>query len=265
MRITWEGVKVVSLWKLPSVSSKYTLLLVPVIWLENNSALDIAGYFILIGQCQSKGTGWAKALVVVGDRSLPNGEQLRVGVQWQEVAGSSSTVSGSLMVFNEQSCHLEVYGSSSIVTGSQLVSLTSSVDDDDGSIRSVDDGLIGSDFSDDGSIGSVGACGVVHAMLELAMGLVLRWWDAVAMKLLDDSARKDTQAWFYRWLRAGVQHDESPLAKLEVIVENTSRANLAVSSPDRSLELLQMWEELASLDAERRQDMATAWVQALLG
>ncbi|KAE8077104.1 hypothetical protein FH972_015702 [Carpinus fangiana] len=79
-------------------------------------------------------------------------------------------------------------------------------------------------------------------------------------KPYDDSARKDTQAWFFGWLRAGVQHDERLLAKLEMIVENTSRANLAVPSPDRSTDMLQMQEELASLDAARRQDMATAWV-----
>ncbi|KAE8077344.1 hypothetical protein FH972_015916 [Carpinus fangiana] len=44
-----------------------------------------------------------------------------------------------------------------------------------------------------------------------------------------------------------------------------SRANLAVPSPDRSQEMLQMREELASLDVVRRQAMATAWVQALSG
>jgi hypothetical protein len=33
-----------------------------------------------------------------------------------------------------------------------------------------------------------------------------------------------------------VQHDERLLAKLEVIVEKTSRANLAVPSPDRSMD-----------------------------
>jgi hypothetical protein len=50
-----------------------------------------------------------------------------------------------------------------------------------------------------------------------------------------------------------------------VIVEKTSRANLAVSSLDHSSDMLQMREELVSLDAARRQDMAIAWVQALSG
>ena len=62
-----------------------------------------------------------------------------------------------------------------------------------------------------------------------------------------------------------MQHDERLLAKLEVIVKNSSRANLAAPSLDRSTDMLRMREELASLDAVRRQDMATAWVQALLG
>jgi Na+-transporting methylmalonyl-CoA/oxaloacetate decarboxylase gamma subunit len=44
-------------------------------------------------------------------------------------------------------------------------------------------------------------------------------------KPFDDSARKDMQAWFFGWLRAGVQHDERLLAKLEVIVKNSSLAN----------------------------------------
>jgi hypothetical protein len=80
-----------------------------------------------------------------------------------------------------------------------------------------------------------------------------------------DSARKDSQAWFFGWLRAGVQHDERLLAKLEVIVENTSHANPVVPSLDRSKDMLLMQEELASLGVARRQDMAIAWVQALSG
>jgi hypothetical protein len=86
--------------------------------------------------------------------------------------------------------------------------------------------------------------------------------DATAVKPLDDFARKDTQSWFFGWPRVGVQHDERLLAKLEVIVKNSSHANLVVPSPDRSTDML---EELASLDAVRRQDLATAWVQALSG
>jgi hypothetical protein len=62
-----------------------------------------------------------------------------------------------------------------------------------------------------------------------------------------------------------VQHDERLLAKLEVIVEKTSRATQAVPFPYRSSGMLRMREELASLDAARRQDMAIAWVQALSG
>jgi hypothetical protein len=113
---------------------------------------------------------------------------------------------------------------------------------------------------------------LVHAMLEpvLLIGSIRfaefdLYGDATTAKPLDDSARKDTQAWFFGWLRAGVQHDERPLAKLDVIVKNTSRANLAVYSPDHSSDMLWMREELASLDAKRRQDMATTWVQPLSG
>jgi hypothetical protein len=62
-----------------------------------------------------------------------------------------------------------------------------------------------------------------------------------------------------------VQHNERLLTKLEAIVENTSRANLAVPSTDRSKDMLRMREEHASLDVVRRQAMATAWVQALSG
>jgi hypothetical protein len=87
-----------------------------------------------------------------------------------EVTGSSSKVSGSSTVFDEQSHRSEVYGSSSTVIGSLSVSSTSFIDDDNRSIRSIDDGSIGSNFSDhrsigfvdddDGSIGSVGAYSV---------------------------------------------------------------------------------------------------------
>jgi hypothetical protein len=84
--------------------------------------------------------------------------------------------------------------------------------------------------------------------------------DVTVAKSLAVSARKDSQAWFFGWLRAGVQHDEKLLAKLEVIVERTSRAKLDALSPDRSTEMLQMREKLASMDVERRQAMATAWL-----
>jgi hypothetical protein len=88
---------------------------------------------------------------------------------------------------------------------------------------------------------------------------------ATAAKPFDDSARKDMQAWFFGWLRTGVQHDERLLAKLEVIIENTRRANQAVPFPDLSKDMLQMREELASLDAVWRQEMAIAWVQGPSG
>jgi hypothetical protein len=82
---------------------------------------------------------------------------------------------------------------------------------------------------------------------------------------LADSNRKALQAWFFGWLRAGVQHDERLLANLEAIVEKKSRASLAIPSLDRSMDMLRMQEELASLDDVRRQDLATAWVQVLSG
>jgi hypothetical protein len=41
-----------------------------------------------------------------------------------------------------------------------------------------------------------------------------------------------------------VQHDEKLLAKLDVIVERTSRAKLNDLSLDRSTEMLRMWEKL---------------------
>ena len=71
---------------------------------------------------------------------------------------------------------------------------------------------------------------------------------------------EDSQAWFFGWMRAGVQHDERLLAKMDIIVERTSRAKLAALSPDHSREMLQMREELASLDVESRQAMATSWL-----
>lgn len=61
-------------------------------------------------------------------------------------------------------------------------------------------------------------------------------------------------------MKAGVPHDERLLAKLDDIVERTSRANLVALSPVRSRELLRMWEKLASMDANSRQAMATAWL-----
>ncbi|KAE8125923.1 hypothetical protein FH972_020684 [Carpinus fangiana] len=69
-----------------------------------------------------------------------------------------------------------------------------------------------------------------------------------------------SQAWFFGWLRAGVQHDEKLLAKLYVIVERRSRAKLDALSPDRSIEMLRMRKKLASMDDESRQAMATSWL-----
>jgi hypothetical protein len=57
-----------------------------------------------------------------------------------------------------------------------------------------------------------------------------------------------------------VQHDEKLLAKLDVIVERTSRAKLDALSLDRSTEKLRMREKLASMNVESRQAMATSWL-----
>jgi hypothetical protein len=84
--------------------------------------------------------------------------------------------------------------------------------------------------------------------------------DVTVAKSLAVSARKDAQSWFFGWLRAGVQHDEKLLAKLDIIVERMSRTKLDALSPDCSMEMLQMREKLASMDVERRQAMATAWL-----
>jgi hypothetical protein len=83
---------------------------------------------------------------------------------------------------------------------------------------------------------------------------------ATVAKPLAISARKDLQAWFFGWLRAGLQHDEKLLAKLDVIVERTSHAKLDALSPDCSTKMLRMQEKLASLDVESRQAVATSWL-----
>jgi hypothetical protein len=84
--------------------------------------------------------------------------------------------------------------------------------------------------------------------------------DVTVTKSLADSARKDSQAWFFGWVRASVQDDEELLAKLDVIEERTRRAKLDALSPEHSLEMLQMREKLASMDVERGQALATAWL-----
>jgi hypothetical protein len=74
------------------------------------------------------------------------------------------------------------------------------------------------------------------------------------------SVRKDSQAWFFGWVRASVQHDEKLLAKLDVIEERSRRTKLVAFSPDRTIEMLQMQEKLVSMDVERGRALATAWL-----
>jgi hypothetical protein len=57
-----------------------------------------------------------------------------------------------------------------------------------------------------------------------------------------------------------VQDDEELLAKLDVIEERTRRAKLDALSVEQTLEMLQMREKLASMDVERGQALATAWL-----
>jgi hypothetical protein len=78
-------------------------------------------------------------------------------------------------------------------------------------------------------------------------------------KTLADSAREDSRAWFLGWVRASVQDDEELLTKLDVIEERTRHAKLDAISVDQ-LEMLQMREKLASMDIERGQALATAWL-----
>jgi hypothetical protein len=78
-------------------------------------------------------------------------------------------------------------------------------------------------------------------------------------KTLADSAREESRAWFLGWVRASVQDDEELLAKLDVIEERTRHAKLDAISVDQ-LEMLQMREKLASMDIERGQALATAWL-----
>jgi hypothetical protein len=183
-----------------------------------------------------------------------------------EVTGSSSTVSGYSTVFDEQSFRSEVSGSSSMVIGLPSVSSTSSVwtDDDGSSTESTDDGSstvvsatlkpvlsTGSaessmESADDGSLteSADGGSSTLEPVLSIGFVESDSFGDATEEKPLDDSFRKDMQAWFFGWLRAGVQHDKKLLAKLEVIVENSSRANLAVPSPARPTDILRMQEKL---------------------
>jgi hypothetical protein len=74
------------------------------------------------------------------------------------------------------------------------------------------------------------------------------------------TARKDSQAWFFGWVRANVQHDEKLLAKLDVIEERSRRKKLVAFSPDRTIEMLQMQEKLVSMDVERGRALAIAWL-----
>jgi hypothetical protein len=84
--------------------------------------------------------------------------------------------------------------------------------------------------------------------------------DVSESKSFADSAREDSQAWFFGWVRASVQDDEELLAKLDVIEERTRRTKLDASSVDYSLEMLQLREKLAYFDVERGQALATAWL-----
>jgi hypothetical protein len=84
--------------------------------------------------------------------------------------------------------------------------------------------------------------------------------DVTVTKSLAVSARKDSQAWFFGWVRASVQHDEKLLAKLDVIEERSRRTKLDAFSPDRTIEMLQMQEKLVSMDVERGRALATAWL-----
>jgi hypothetical protein len=74
------------------------------------------------------------------------------------------------------------------------------------------------------------------------------------------TARKDSQAWFFGWVRANVQHDEKLLAKLDVTEERSRRKKLVAFSPDRTIEMLQMQEKLVSMDVERGRALAIAWL-----
>jgi hypothetical protein len=84
--------------------------------------------------------------------------------------------------------------------------------------------------------------------------------DVIVTKSLAVSARKDSQAWFFGWVRASVQHDEKLLAKLDVIEERSRRTKVDALSPNRTIEMMQMQEKLASMDAERVQALAFAWL-----
>jgi hypothetical protein len=84
--------------------------------------------------------------------------------------------------------------------------------------------------------------------------------DVSESKSFADSAREDSQAWFFGWVRASVQDDEELLAKLDVIEERTRRTKLDALPVEHPLELLQMREKLASMDVERGQALATAWL-----
>jgi hypothetical protein len=84
--------------------------------------------------------------------------------------------------------------------------------------------------------------------------------DVTVTKSLAVSVRKDSQAWFFGWVRANVQHDEKLLAKLDVIEERSRRTKLVAFSSDRTREMLQMQEKLVSMDVERGRALATVWL-----
>jgi hypothetical protein len=145
-------------------------------------------------------------------------------------------------------------GLASCASGSEdsLVGLANA---SDGSVPTIPSGSVSVPIGE-GSTGSISMVSVECKSPGFAKNELI---GAVTVaKPLAVSARKETQAWFIGWLRAGVQHDEKLLAKLDVIVKRTSRVKLDALYPDRTTDLLRKQEELASMDVESRQVVATS-------
>jgi hypothetical protein len=134
-----------------------------------------------------------------------------------------------------------------------LARLVGPADAGDGPVSAVPPGYVSVPVGE-GSTGSASMVSVECKSTGSAIGAVTE------AKPLACSARKETRAWFIGWLRAGLQHDEKLLAKLDVIVKRTSRVKLDVLSPDRTTDLLLMREELESMDVESRQVVAISWL-----
>jgi hypothetical protein len=134
-----------------------------------------------------------------------------------------------------------------------LARLLGPADAGDGPVSAVPPGYVSVPVGE-GSTGSASMVSVECKSTGSAIGAVTE------AKPLACSARKETRAWFIGWLRAGLQHDEKLLAKLDGIVKRTSRAKLDVLSPDRTTDLLLMREELESMDVESRQVVAISWL-----